>query len=327
MRMAWHVQTLIMLSLLVAICGCKSMSQQDVAATTQPDSVAAHEALASYQPVASHDTDASTATASVEPNRSRRSGTANRRGSQSGQKRFPTQKMVGIEAGQIDGRHVTLSVIWPETNDRKKKPVILYLQRASRKIEVFPATLNQMVSTGEYVSVWANSRREDSAADSLNVSEHQLVVEWVKTHSEEYGMWPERIGLWIDEGTTTYLYTLQRETGDVQASPAFRTPRPPTHFMKVAFPPPTKFASSLTDIFTEKSALHGKMQRLNKAAAAAAGDAAREEAGDYDQMMTRNFCFVFIIESKTTQQSVVTMDVRAVANLNCRGPFFSPSLC
>ena len=218
MRMAWHVQTLIMLSLLVAICGCKSTSQQDVAATTQPDSVAAHEALASYQPVASHDTDASTATASVEPNRSRRSGTANRRGSQSGQKRFPTQKMVGIEAGQIDGRHVTLSVIWPETNDRKKKPVILYLQRASRKIEVFPATLNQMVSTGEYVSVWENSRREDSAADSLNVSEHQLVVEWVKTHSEEYGMWPERIGLWIDEGTTTYLYTLQRETGDVQAS-------------------------------------------------------------------------------------------------------------
>ncbi len=103
-----------------------------------------------------------------------------------------------VEYGKAEGRSLKLDIYQPEKPASDKLPVIVWIHgggwRGGNKSS--GSRLVGLVNTGEYVGVSVGYRLSGEATWPAQIHDCKAAIRWVRAHAKEYGIEPNRIGLW-----------------------------------------------------------------------------------------------------------------------------------
>lgn len=111
-----------------------------------------------------------------------------------------TTAWLGVEYGRADGRGLLLDVLQPARRGCAPCPVVLYVHgggwhEGDRGAGMHP-WLNPLLARNGYVTASLTYRLSGEAGWPAPLDDVRTAVEWLRSHADEIGADPGRVGLW-----------------------------------------------------------------------------------------------------------------------------------
>jgi len=101
-----------------------------------------------------------------------------------------------IVYGNVKGRPLRLNIARPKLPPKKPMPIIVYIHGGAWMMGDYKGPENYPFAAKGYFTVNIEYRLSDEAIFPAQIHDCKAAIRWLRAHAEEYGIDPDRIGVW-----------------------------------------------------------------------------------------------------------------------------------